>query len=52
MRRFPSEILPWLLTALLVGYITADAASLLGRHTMAVDGKSDAQRGAERRRER
>ena len=49
MRRLASEILPWFLTALLMGYIACDAAGLLGRHTMAVDGKTDAQREAERR---
>ena len=49
MRRFLSQGLPWLLTALLVGYIVVDVVGLFGEHTMAVDGRTDAQRAGESR---
>lgn len=46
MRRFLAEAVPWLLTALLLGYISADALGLMGELTLAVDGKTETQRQA------
>lgn len=43
MRRILDEALPWFLTALLLGYIAADALGLFGKLTLAVDGRTETQ---------